>query len=493
MTTGDGSVVGAAGRAFSWNLVAIGVAQSVGFGVFLVLADKLSPAAFGVFAIAALAVDVVAAQGRQAVTDHLVQARDSQGRPVAEVFTAALVLALLAWAGLALLAAPLARAIDAPDLALVLPLLGVTMPLAAVQAVLEAGVLQRLAFRDYAARTMGGALAGAGAALVCVVSPFAPAALAVQRIAAALAMIALLYPKAGPTRPALAAPSAQLRSRAPTIMRLWGAHIVNGLLARVTDVIVGARLGLEALGVLRVADRVIDAAHAVVTAPLNVAWAPILSALRDDSAGRARQYLELTSLAALLCAPAFVGLALVSAELGRLLFDDRYAAAASLLPLAALAGLAAPFAHFRAAVLTALGRTRAVLMLTIADFVVTAAAVWIGAGAGLVGAATGALVASVAGAGASLWIVARAIGVSPMAGVSAAAPAFVAAAAMAAPAWVLHAVAPTLTDLVRLTLVAAGGAATYAAVLVLVFPRWTRARVAFVRPPAPAPGEPARA
>lgn len=477
-------VSGAAGRAFSWNLVAIGVAQAVGFGVIVLLAGKLSPTAFGVFAIAAVLVDIIATQGRQAVTDHLVQANDPSPRRIAETFTAALGVALLAWAVLALAAAPLAALAKAPELAMVLPLLGVVMPLAAVQAVLEAGVLRRLAFRDYATRTMGGALAGAAAAVACAVSPAAAAALAVQRIASAVAMIALLAPRAGPMRPALARPAAAFAAHAGAIARLWGAQIVNGLLARVTDVIVGARVGLEGLGVLRVADRVVDAAHAAVTAPLNVAWAPILAALRDDPAARTRHYLDLTSLAALLCAPAFIGLALVGGDLAALMFDARYAEAAFVLPLVALAALAAPFAHFRAAVLTALGRTRTVLALTIADLAVTGIAVWIGAGAGLIGAAGGAMAASAIGAAASLWIVARAIDARPMDALRAAAPAFLAAVAMTAPALALQAALPDEAHGARFALITLAGALVYAGVLWLAFPNWTRARLAYLRPPA---------
>lgn len=479
-------VSGAAGRAFSWNLIATGLAQIVGFGVFVLLAGKLSPTAFGVFAIAAVLVDIVATQGRQAITDHLVQADDPSPRRIAETFTAALGVALLGWAGLALAAGPLADITKAPELAVILPLLGVVMPLAAAQAVLEAGVLRRLAFRDYATRTMGGALAGAAAAVACTFSPAAPAALAVQRIASAAAMIALMAPRAGPIRPALAQPAQQLAAHAPAIVRLWGAHILNGLLARVADVIVGARLGLDALGVLRVSDRMIDAAHAAVTAPLNVAWAPILAALRDDPAARTRHYLDLTSLAALLCAPAFIGLALVSGDLTAMMFDARYAAAAYVLPLLALAAVAAPFAHFRAAVLTALGRTRTILIVTIADFALTGVAVWIGAGAGLIGAAGGAMAASAIGAAASLWIVARAIDARPMDALRAAAPAFAAAIAMAAPALAIQAALPDAAHMARFALVTLTGALVYAGMLWFAFPNWTRARLAYLRPPAEA-------
>jgi O-antigen/teichoic acid export membrane protein len=484
MTTAREPLEGAAGRAFSWNLAAISVSQAISFGVFLLLAGKLAPSAFGVFAIAAMLVDLLAAQGRQAVTDHLVQAEDPSPRRVAETFTAALAIALAAWAGLALAAGPLAKLTKEPDLALILPLLGVVMPLGAVQAVLEAGVLRRLAFRDYAARTMVGAVAGSAAAAACVFTPAATAALALQKIVGGLAVIALLARRAGPMTPALARPAAEFSMHAPAIARLWGAHIVNGLLARVCDVIVGARLGVEALGVLRVSDRVVDAAHAAVTSPLSVAWAPILAALRNDPAARTRHYLDLTSLAALLCAPAFVGLALVGGDLTALMFDERYAAAASLLPLVALAALAAPLAYFRTAVLTALGRTRAVVTLTIADLAVTAAGVWIGSGAGLIGAGVGMIAASAIGAAASLWIVARAIEARPLDALRASAPAFAAAAAMIAPAWALQAALSDESALARFAAVAIAGALTFTGVLLGAFPKWTRARLNYLRPPS---------
>lgn len=467
--------------ALAWNAASFVLTQGVAFGVFLFLAHRLTPAAFGVFALALVGVDLLAQQAKSAVSDLLVQRHETRPGVLSSLFWAFTIACTIAAAALAMIAAPLGVAFGAPELATVLPWLALVVLLTPGLAIVEALALQKLAFRAFAARNMAASLIGALAAVITAIATGSVLALAAQRIAAsAIGLIALQ--RVSRWRPQAQFDIDHLKPLLRPAAALFAGQALNLALARICDVIIGMRLGVSELGLYRVADRFVEMVHAAATAPIATLWTPLMARLRNDPAAGTSLYLSLMALAALVAAPAFVGLALTADDLTTSLLDPRYDDAAPVLALLAIGGLAIPFAYFRSAILIGLGRNRWALWLAVFDLAATTGFVIVGASYGLSAATAGMLGAAIAAAAASQVAVSRAMGVTTEQVAGAVAPALLAAGLMGAFVLTLQGVLAQAPAPARLAVSAIGGSGFYAAALWALWPRWLAERLATMRP-----------
>ncbi len=469
----------AVGSALVWNLASQLVTQLVSTVVFLLLARELSPAAFGVFALALIFVEAFATEARSAITDTLLMRRDFSPRALSSALIAGMAGALAVWSLLALLAPSIGTWLDAPRVGAMLPWLGVTILLAPAQAVYEALALKALAFDTLAKRNMLASLLAAGTALAALGLGSGDWALVVQRLVLAFASLALLVAMTR-WRPSAAFDLDLARGMIRPFAKLWLGQMINFASGRAVDLIIGLKLGVTALGVFRVAGRLVEVAQALVTRPLVSVGLPMLTRHPAGSAEQAEQYREIVSVSALLAAPALAGLALVAPELIAVLLDPRYASAGPVLALLALAALVAPVSYLRGVALTAAGRAGVAALLAICELALLIGFVWVGALSGLVGAVAGVAAASWTLAAVGAVVLARVIGLPLRQLLGACGPAFLPCLTMAAVVLLLRSL-PGLDDArLRLVLMVAAGGATYISHLALLHRRWTAARLAYV-------------
>ena len=78
-------VEGAVRSAFIWNFVTLAFAQVVLAAIFLMLASRLDPATFGIFALASVITDVFYALGTAAAVDAIVQRQDFSRRTLSSI------------------------------------------------------------------------------------------------------------------------------------------------------------------------------------------------------------------------------------------------------------------------------------------------------------------------------------------------------------------------------------------------------------------------
>lgn len=462
----------------SWNLAHQVVGQTVSAAVFFFLARQLPPAAFGVFALAALLADAFATEAKAAAVDLLLIRRDFSGRQLATVFYGGCGLAALAWAAAVLAAAIYGHASGMTELPAVVLALGVSMALAPLAAVYEALALKDLRFRALGLRGVIATLVSAAAALAAILLGAGFWALVVQRVAASAAGVLFLAlhirwaPDAG-------FDARRARSLGPDFLKLWSSQLLTFGLGRVIDLVVGLRLGVGALGVYRVANRFVELVQAGVIAPLTSVFVPLLTRF-DDRATQARHYRELCAIAALVTAPCFAGLALVAEDLVDLLLGPAYAAASPALTLLALGGLVAPFAYFRGVALMAAKRSGLAAALNVLDLAVTAIAAWFGANFGLPGVLVASLGVSVAAAIVTAVTIRRVMGAPLWPLMAICLPPYGAVAAMGLAVAAAGGLMSQAAGPLRLAAVVALGGATYAAWLAILHRKWIADRLAYL-------------
>lgn len=472
--------------AFLWGAINLLLAQVAGFVIFVILSHRLTPVDFGVFALALIVVDLFSLNLRFAAQDAIVQAQDFSDRRLSTAFWclmgAALALLVVAAAG----AGPLAAVFSSQGLALVLPALALSGLVMPVQAVCEGLIMNRFGYRTIAIRNIGGVAAGGVAGLAVAFSDAAEWALVAQRLAQGVFAAAFLM---GHTRwrPTLQFAREDARSFSVAAFQLWTAQVSAVAAGRLCEAAIGARLGAGDLGQVRMALRFIETLNAPLTAPVSSLLVPGIARIGADTEARRRFFLDLTSLTALLCVPAFVGVALVAQDVVGLLLDPAYAPAAGALAALALIQAMAPFGFFRNGLLAGMRRNGLRLGMAVFDSLVTVAAVAVAAAFSLQAAMAAWLAASALLAAITTGLMCRVLQVAPLRYVAVAAPAYVAAAAMALAVLGVQEFAADWPLAVRFAAAALVGAGVYAGVLALGFKEWAmRALTLLRRRPGPA-------
>lgn len=469
-------------QAFAWNAIQFGFGQGASAAVFFVLAAKLGPATFGVFALAALVVDFLALQGRSAATDALVQAQDWSAQALAAAFTLSLAVAIAATLCLSAGAGAIAAVFAAPGLTFVLPALALGLLAAPAVAVMEAITLRDLGFRTLALRNIVGVATGGAAGLAVAFSPEAEWALVAQRLTQVVVSAGFLWLRTR-WRPALSFDRGALLGFGRRAGALWVVQALAIAPTRAMEAIFGLVIGPTAVGVLRVSAKFVEVLHGPVTGAVMAMWVPILSRLRREPAAARVFFLQLMGFAALIATPCFVGLGAVGPELAAVLLSTNYTEAGGVIFVLGMTGLYIPFTFFRGSVLAALGRNRASIALASLDLAVTAAVALAFAPYGLVPALVALAAAAAPAAAVSAVVVARAAGVTVRAYLAAIAPAYVAAGLMLLVVLAARGVLAEWPALARLFVLAALGASVYGLVVSAVFRDWAARHLAVLRAP----------
>ena len=168
-------------RSIIWTIARTGSDYILSFAVFAVLARKLGPEAFGIFALAVAFAEFGKVLPAAGMATALQRARVVTPVMADTVFWASLGIAVLAAGALALLARPIAGAFGEPAVAPLLAALGAILVVSVAGAIHIALMLREFGHRAMATRSVVSNLAGGAAALAAANAGWGAWSLVVQR------------------------------------------------------------------------------------------------------------------------------------------------------------------------------------------------------------------------------------------------------------------------------------------------------------------------
>jgi len=362
--------------ALIWNFVTLAFAQVILAAIFLLLATRLAPATFGVFALAAVITDIFYTLGTGASVDAIVQRQDFSRRTLSSVTwaTAAICVAVT---GLFWLIAPgYARAMGAPQVAGILEVLTLSTLLLPFAIGPTAVMRQQLDMKGLALLTMASSLTGGAAALATAFSPLLEWSLVVQRLVTTGSFILFATVR---TRmlPALVLGRDEVRTWLSSVSRIFAGQSISAITPRIADLFTGALFGPTAVGYLRVANRLTDLMLGLLVNPLSQLWVTLLSRAGDSVEAKRTVFMQLSNLTALIALPGFVGLGLTSQEIVGLILPHEYAPVAGPLTVLCMIGVFAPLTNPRNALFTALRRFNYLVWFAMLELAVTALGMFI--------------------------------------------------------------------------------------------------------------------
>ncbi|MCU1670142.1 MAG: Polysaccharide transporter, family [Blastococcus sp.] len=306
-----------------WTAAQKWLVRISGVLTFVVLSRLLSPAEIGSVALALAFLGVLGVVADLGAATFLVQTRSWDETTRSTTFWTTLALSGLATALVVVLAAPLAALLGEPGLAGVFRALAPILVVNATCAVPSAVLQRELRFRELALREMTSAVVAALVGVGCAVAGAGVWALVAQSGTQAAVAAVLVWRMSAwrPTRQVSRAAFTELRRFGGPLLAI---NIAMSVRDRVEQFLLGALLGVTALGYWTVAVRLLALLADVSVAVLDSVALPVFAATRDSAARFARAFESATSSTQLLLVPALALLAVTSPVLLPLAFGPRW-------------------------------------------------------------------------------------------------------------------------------------------------------------------------
>lgn len=358
-----------------WSAVRNWGSRTVRFAVFLVLARLLTPAAFGLVALAGVYIALVQVFVDQGFADALIQREELTPAHLDTAFWTSLGMgALLAGATL-LTAGPVADLFvhlnqtttlgpaateGAPPVSLqplgpVIRWLALSFPLAALISVQEALFERDLDYRVLAVRSLVAMAAGGGVGIAMATSGYGVWSLVGYQLTERAVAAVVLW-TASDWRPGLRWRLARFRELFSFGVNVVGTSLLDFFNRRLDNLLVGIFLGTTALGFYDIAYRLLTVGTQLVTQTISSVAFSTFSRLQDDLERMRRAFYTATRLVGIVAFPVFVGGALLAPELVEVIFGAKWLPSAPVFRILALIGVLHAVFYFKAGVLLAAGK-----------------------------------------------------------------------------------------------------------------------------------------
>jgi teichuronic acid exporter len=342
----------AAVRGVFWSALSGLVPAAVSAGVFTVTSRYLTPAEFGLVALAASIALLASAVAPAGFGQALIQRETVRRAHLDSVFWLCLVAGLAIFGALVVAAPRLAWLLGEPGLAIFVPVLAtrVIFDLAAVvpNALLTRSMsFDRMAWRATAASLIAGALC-----LVLLLMGYGIWALALSQLASSVAICVGSLLAAG-WLPSLRIEPAALRELARYGMFASGHRIIR--LVNIDQIMLGALLGAAPLGIFSFARRIFQILNDLIAGALNAVSYSLMASLQSEKEKLKQAFLFSTFASSAVSFPVFVGMGAVAADLVPLLFGRHWVEAVPALQAFCFIGLLSCVGILQASLITSQG------------------------------------------------------------------------------------------------------------------------------------------
>jgi PST family polysaccharide transporter len=369
---------------------------TVQFLLFPILARLLSPADYGLLALAMPLVLFALVLSEGGMGPAAVRAPDPHGEVEATMFWTALATGI-GCAAFLLLAAPLiAAAVSHAMIVPVLMWLAPILVLSAVSSVPSVRIQKSGTIWIFAVGDVASTIAGAAVALYAALTGWGVWSLVAQQLVIWTVKLAVLIGFAGTEihrKPGREAFRYLVRHGAPLV----GANLMTLFSNSIDAVLIGRLLGVEQLGFYALAYQIVRIPETVLNGPVLVSFLPAIVRLGGDRPAAAQMFVDALRMMLSVAMPLMLGLALTADLSVPLLLGARWHATAPLLMLLAPPAIVQTLGWLAMALLLARGCSALQLRLAFLNAALTLTAVLAGTPFGIFGIASGVALAVVIG------------------------------------------------------------------------------------------------
>lgn len=373
-------------RSLLWTLTESAGVSGLSLITLFLLARLISPAEFGVAALALSLVQLLNLFAETLFQDAIIQRKDLTDTHIATAFWTALGIGVVLSAGCFAAAPWMAGLVEKPTLGPILGPMSLSLVFNSSVAILVAKLRRELMFRPIALRSLSGRLAGSAAGIAMALYGYGLWALVAQQVAAAFLGAAVIW-SSGLFQPRLIYSFRALGQ----LLRFAGPQSLSYLIGlsgiRLFGIVSGWFFTASVLGYLNIGLRLTDATRDMLQQAVGPLSLRLFSQKQDDRAGLANRFARATGFTCILTFPIFTVMLVAAPEVIHLALGDKWLPATPILQLM-VGALFFQFARlFSQQALNAVGRTECSVILSSVDFATTVGLVFLLARYGVVWAA----------------------------------------------------------------------------------------------------------
>ena len=340
----------------AWMVLCKLLDRTIGFISTIILARLLLPSDFGLASMATAIIAMLQLLGAFNFEMALIQKQNAERRHYDTVWTMDIIFAAICAAGLLLLAHPAARFYAEPRLTAIMQVLAFSTLMGGLTNVGVIAFQKEMQFAKEFKFVMSKRLITFVVTISLAVLWRDYWALVIGTVTATLLGVVISY-VSQPYRPRLSLAARHELFNFSKWMLV--VNLLNFLHHRSVDFIIGKTSGARALGLYNLSYEISNLATTDMVAPISRATFPGYVKLASDIQALQREFLNVTSMIALIAVPTGVGIAATSDLIVGLILGSKWTDAAPLIAILAFYGVIQSLQSNFGAILLALGKARA--------------------------------------------------------------------------------------------------------------------------------------
>ncbi|WP_168211865.1 oligosaccharide flippase family protein [Ruania zhangjianzhongii] len=308
-------------RATSWSYALSLGKMAISLSLAFVLAALLGPRAFGVIAMALVFINFVEMLQQQGLMPAIVSRKVLTDRHADTAFWLVTAVGLACTIAAVVIAPWWADLNGLPELAPVIRVLALTVPLTSTVVIHEALLRRNLAFKKLTVRTWVSLVAGGIAGVLGAVFGLGVWALVLQQVVTSVVVVIVLW-TVSPWRPRFRVDRVAARELWSYSTRAASSSLGLFIGGRVDVLLTGLFFGPVVVGLYRLAQRLTSTAVDVTARGMQAVALPGLSGIQDDSTAFATRLLKMQRITSMLALPLLGLLAGAASPLEKILGQE---------------------------------------------------------------------------------------------------------------------------------------------------------------------------
>lgn len=369
-----------------WSVARTGIEQSLGLIGLVVLARLLTPSDFGLFTLAAAAVELATIFAAAGWSEAVYRSSNLSDQEADTLFWSAFMLSSAVAVLFALASFPIAELAGQPALVPLLATLAPTIPMLALVQIHTARKLQNFGHKSIALRSLAASSGSLTAAVIVALQGGGVWSMVVERYVNIAITIVLTF-VAFPWCPKFRLDSTAFRRSMRFSANVTFSSLANYLVFRFPYFLGGRFIGADAVAHYRMGSKPLELLSQSSLTPLATVAVPSLSRLRQDRASFSGAYARFAGLASFAACPMILGFGAVSGDAIPLLFGPQWQVAISVCSILSFMGPALIISSFVNPALVATGASKALAVLSAVQLIAVVTTTFAGLPFGLEGVA----------------------------------------------------------------------------------------------------------
>ena len=466
------SLLRRAGKAVALNAIANWFTLVATLVSTVLLARILTPADYGNYAMAMVAISIPQVLSMGVLSDSLVQRKDLRTSHVNSVFLQSMIISISLWVALILLSPFIANIFNNSEMIPVLIACGAVLPIGAMMSIPVALLQKDLRYEEITIVDVAGTTVAAVVGIVLALQLQNAWALVGMELSRRLMRLVAFM--------AFAKWVPSVASNWSDVRELARFNLVNGISKLITTFentlpksIISATLGASAVGVFNLAERLFDQMRLALIDPYSGVAMPVASMVQDDRPALHRAIENAIRMSAFLAYPTFIGAFIVAPLAIPVLFGEQWDTAIPIFQIFMIIALRSPMTAIISGVLRGVGRPDVIIWQSVISIAATILLLFGAYRFGLTAIAIALLVKQIINFVVNTWLIQKIVGFPILKQLQAGSTAFFASAIMGFVVWLAMNLLPIDSNpLMYLTFSILIGVAAYTLSLFGLAPRF---------------------